>query len=204
MMEYMEYLDAPAAVVTAVLLLFVMSQVIGEFLELKGKVVPECMKIRKYFARRKEDRKKMKRMYDMVEGLQKSVNEMNFHYSPENIARRDGWMSGVNDKLEEYDNRIKNMDEKLDKDNENILAILIDNKRNAIIDFAANVSCGQYAPVTRERFNRVFKLYKEYEELIEQNGLTNGEVDIAYRIIVESYQEHMKNQTFIEDVRGWK
>lgn len=57
--------------------------------------------------------------------------------------------------------------------------------------------------VTREQFNRVFKLYAEYEEIIEANGLTNGEVDIAYRIIKESYETHMRNHTFVEDALGY-
>ena len=33
--------------------------------------------------------------------------------------------------------------------------------------------------------------------------MTNGEVDIAYRIISESYETHMRNHTFIEDIRGY-
>ena len=59
------------------------------------------------------------------------------------------------------------------------------------------------APVTREQFNRIFKMYEEYETIIESNGLTNGEVDVAFRIITESYENHMRNHTFIEDVRGY-
>lgn len=57
--------------------------------------------------------------------------------------------------------------------------------------------------VTREQFNRVFKLYDEYEDLLKQNNLKNGETDIAYRIIKHSYETHMRNHTFIEDVRGY-
>lgn len=204
MMDYMEYLNVPATIIAGVVLLLLISNVVGEILELKGKVVPEFMKLRTHFMQKRDDQKRMRRMYDVVDGLEQSVNEINSHYSPESLARRDKWMKSVNDRLDAYDNQIKKIDSKLDTDNDNIVALLIDQKRNAIIDFAANVSCGQYAPVTRERFNRMFKLYHEYEDLIRQNGLTNGEVDIAYKIIVESYQEHMKNQTFIEDVRGWK
>ena len=57
--------------------------------------------------------------------------------------------------------------------------------------------------VTKEQFNRIFRLYKEYEDIIAQNKLTNGEVDIAYRIITESYEEHMRDHTFVEDVLGY-
>lgn len=204
MMEYMEYLNVPAAIVAAVLVLFVVSQVIGEFLELKGKVVPEFMKIRKYLAKRKADREQFNKMPDMFKDMKDSVNNINKHYNKDNIAMRDKWMADVNNRLDEYGKRVESIEQKLDIDNENILSILLDSKRNAIIDFAANVTADKDVPVTRERFNRMFKLYREYEDLIKKNGLTNGEIDIAYRMIVESYEEHMQNHTFIEDVRGWK
>lgn len=56
---------------------------------------------------------------------------------------------------------------------------------------------------TKEQFNRIFKIYEEYEVLIKANGMTNGEVDIAIRIIREAYENHMRDHTFIEDIRGY-
>lgn len=204
MLSYMEYLNMPAMVMVTLVAVFFCMQLIGELLEFKGKVVPEIFKIRKYFARKREERRQINKIPEMLESMQESFDAINIHYSKDNIAMRNKWMSEVDNRLNEYDNYIKNIDKKLDKDNDNILSILVDSKRNAIIDFAANVSADKNAPVTRERFNRMFKLYREYEDLIKKNGLTNGEIDIAYRMIVESYEEHMQNHTFIEDVRGWK
>ena len=74
--------------------------------------------------------------------------------------------------------------------------------RSTIIGFASVVADPE-AAVTREQFNRVFKIYHRYEGLISENGMTNGEVDIAHRIIMESYEQHMRNHTFIEDLRGY-
>ena len=88
------------------------------------------------------------------------------------------------------------------KNNKDIVSLLIDSKRNNIINFASNV-IDENSPVTREQFKRIFKLYEEYEKIIKENGFTNGEVDIAFRIITESYEKHMKNHTFIEDIRGY-
>jgi len=82
------------------------------------------------------------------------------------------------------------------------LSLLIESKRNAIINFASYV-IDEKNPVTREQFNRIFKIYEEYEEIIEANGLTNGEVDVAIRIIRESYEHHMRHHTFIEEIRGY-
>ena len=57
--------------------------------------------------------------------------------------------------------------------------------------------------MTREQFTRIFRIYKEYEEIIQESGLTNGEVDIAIRIIREAYENNLRNGSFIEDVRGY-
>lgn len=57
--------------------------------------------------------------------------------------------------------------------------------------------------MTREQFKRVFRLYAEYEEIIKDNDLQNGEVDIAIRIIREAYENHLRNGSFVEDVRGY-
>jgi hypothetical protein len=115
---------------------------------------------------------------------------------------RDEWIQNVNSKLEEHDNWRKDFDEKLDANTEITRAIQIDNKRTAIIDFAARV-VDENVPVTHEQFKRAFKLYDEYEAIIKEHNMTNGEIDVAHRIIMESYENHLRNHTFIEDVRGY-
>lgn len=202
MLNYIEYLNIPTKAALVIVGIFFVLQIIGEILELKGVVVPEILKIRKYFARRKQEREILHQLPEEFEKFKSILSEFETHYSKDNIAMRDKWMENVNHKLEQNDTCIKDMDKKLDKSNEDILSLLIDSKRNTIIDFASRV-IDENAPVTREQFNRVFKLYKEYETIIKNSKLTNGEVDIAYRIIKESYEKHMKARTFIEDVRGY-
>ena len=182
-------------------MLFVL-QLIGEFLNFKGKAVPEIMSIRKYFVRKKYERKVIRELPDTIQDLKNIVNNIDKHYSADNISMRDKWIDSVNKKLNMEDELVRDLNKKLDEANKDIVSILVDNKRNAIIDFASRVSNSSVL-VTKEQFNRVFKIYKEYEDLISKNGLTNGEVDIAYRIIVESYEDHLSNHTFIEDTRGW-
>jgi len=119
-------------------------------------------------------------------------------------------MKEVNQHIVESEERRKKQDElmaalsaKLDKNNADTLSLLIDSKRNKIIDFASDVINESY-PVTREQFKRIFKIHEEYENIIEENDLTNGEVEIAYRIITEAYENHMRTHTFIEDIRGYE
>lgn len=116
----------------------------------------------------------------------------------EDIAKRDKWMQGINSSIEEIHQWMQEMNEKMDKNNAETLKIRIENMRSTIIDFASYVSKEKNL-VTREQFNRVFKIYEEYESIIEANGLTNGEVDIAIHIIRESYENHLRDRTFIED-----
>ena len=219
MLNYMEYLDTPQEIMAALVAFLFISQLIGEILEFKGKVVPEFLKIRKYFNRKKCERIALGKMTDLLDEYQqmaktiKNVNrllaDIDKHYSKDNIAMRDNWMKEVNEhiissekKRVEQDFLMRELSKKIDKNNSDTLSLLVDGKRNTIINFSSKVIDENYL-VTREEFNRIFKIYEEYEEVIEENGLTNGEVDIAIRIIKESYEKHLKNHTFIEDVRGY-
>lgn len=202
MLNYIEYLNVPSQIAIALIAVLFVLQLIGEFLNFKGKAVPEIMSIRKYFARKKSERKVIRELPNTIQDLKNIVNNIDKHYNADNIFMRDKWIDNVNNKLMMEDKLVHDLDKKLDEANKDIASILVDNKRDTIIDFASRVSNSSVL-VTKEQFNRVFKLYKEYEDLISKNGLTNGEVDIAYRIIVESYEEHLSNHTFIEDTRGW-
>ena len=202
MIDYVEYINIPTKVAIAVIALFFIMQLVGEFLEFKGKVVPEFAKVRKIFARRKKERLMMQKMEKTLDQVQLTLDDLNRHYSTDNIHMRDEWIKRVNTKLEQYDMNMAELDRKLDKNNSDTLSILIDNKRNAIISFASLV-IDEDKPVTREQFNRIFKLYQEYEAIIQSNNMKNSEVDIAIRIIREAYENHMRSHTFIEDVRGY-
>lgn len=219
MLSNLEYLNLPTKVIVAIVLFLVISNLIGELLELKGKVVPEFVKFRKYFARKKKERIALTKMTEILDehqqmsqtlnNVERLLSDIDKHYSKDNIAMRDGWMKEVNEHIvesearrKEQDSLMRELNEKLDKNNAVTLSILIENKRSSIIDFASKVIDESY-PVTKEQYNRIFKIYEEYEDIIKENGLTNGEVDIAIRIIRESYEKHLKNHTFIEDVRGY-
>ena len=199
MINYIEYLGLPKTIAIVLVAIFLIIQIIGEILEFKGKVVvPEIMKVRKYFARKKTERKAKKEMPDTINELKSFLFEVKGHYDKDNISMRDKWMENVNLNLK----KIEELDEKIDKNNKVTLDIMIENMRDSIINFASKVANEDF-PVTKEQFNRIFKKYDDYEKLIEENGLINGEVDIAYRIIQESYKKHLKNRTFIEDIRGY-
>lgn len=202
MINYIEYLNVPTKVAITLVGIFLIMQVVGELLEFKGKVVPEFVKVRKYFTRKKDEREMLKETLVTLQEVKTLLNNVDRHYSSDNIAMRDQWILNVNQKLEEHDDWRKEFGKKLDQNNKDTLSLLIDNKRDAIINFAS-YAIDENKPVTREQFKRIFRIHEEYEKIIDKSGITNGEVDIAFRIITESYENHMKNHTFIEDVRGY-
>lgn len=198
----MEFLKIPATIAVILIGQFLLLQIIGEFCEFKGKVVPEFLKIRKYFHRKKEAKVKQK---ELLADVQATLTEIKSHYSPEKIAQRDQWMKWVNDRAKIYDESVAELTAlktALDANNELVLDLYINVNRNRIIDFASKVVNKDIA-VSREEFNRIFKVYNSYEEILAKYDKTNGEVDVSMHIIEESYEEHMRNRTFIEDSRGY-
>ena len=206
MLGYIEYLNVPTKIALVIVVSFFVMQIIGEFLEFKGKVVPEFLKIRKWFTRRKREKAEATQTLKDVQAL---LNDVNGHYSADNIAKRDGWMQWVNDRAEVYDESIKQLREEFAevmqalKDNTKLTEeMFVQSSRDRIIDFAAK-AVNEDAVVSREEFNRIFKVYAKYEKFLEEHDMTNGEIDIAYQIIKESYEQHMRNHSFIEDIRGY-
>lgn len=210
MLSYIEYLEQhigiPGLIVTVFVVLFFVLQIIGELLELKGKVVPEFLKVRKFFQRRKQEKAETQQV---IQDVKKLLADVNAHYSKDNITKRDAWMQWVNDRTKAYDQSIvditKNMNDVTEALNANTRmteGMFIQSSRDRILDFAAKVS-NENALVSREEFNRILKIYDEYETFLKEHKRTNGEIDIAYRIINEAYSARLKTSSFIEDMRGY-
>ena len=212
MQNYLNYFDSiPLWLVMTLMAVFAIMQGVGEFLVFKGRIVPEFMNIRKAFIRKKKEKEALHQMTELLptlvlvpDAIKKNIElleNVDRHYSHDNITMRDNWMQSVNNSIDEMHQWIKEVNAKLDKNSEDTLAIRVENMRDTIIDFASYVS-KEHNPVTREQFNRIFRMHDEYEEIIEASGKTNGEVDIAIKIIKASYEKHLCTRTFIEDSWG--
>lgn len=202
MLSYIEYLNLPTRVALILVGVFLLLNIIGELLEFKGKVVPEYVKIRKRFARKKEERNQELETLRQVQVL---LNEVNQHYSQDNITKRDSWMQWVNDRAKVYDASVvelTDLKEALASNNEMTLDLYINIHRNRIIDFARLVA-DDNALVSQEEFNRIYKENKDYHAVLDKYNKENGEVDIAMKVVDEAYDYRMKHHTFIEDKRGY-
>lgn len=206
MIAFIDYLSLPHKVGLAIIAAILFMQVVGEILEFKGKIVPEWMKIRKFFSRRKAEKANTAKTLTDVRQL---LDDVKGHYSVDNIAKRDAWMQWVNSRAITYDNSIDELRKSLlamtialQNNTKMTEEMFVQSSRDRIIDFATKVSCID-VPVSREEFNRIFKVHTRYEQFLEEHNMTNGEIDVAYKLIVESYEKHMKNHSFVEDVRGF-
>lgn len=206
MLGYIEYLGLPAALAGVIVGIILVTNLVGELLELRGNVVPEFMKIRKYFNRKKEEKREQAETLKAVKQLLADVNS---HYSADNISKRDAWMNWVNSRADVYDKSIVEIKDNLAlvtaalQDNSRLTEeLFVQNSRDRIIDFGILVADGERV-ISREQFHRIFKVHEDYEKFLEKRGLKNGETDIAMRVINESYATHMRENTFLEDIRGY-
>jgi len=210
--DYLEFFEASGKFVVVVVLLFFVMQLIVEILKAKGVVAAEIVSIRSRMDQKRKEKETIRQMAELLPTLKdvpamlKSTGEflgnVEKHYSDDNIKMRDDWIKNVNQKLEGHDELMQFLVDTAHENSENIRAILIESKRSAIIDFASK-TIDPNVPVTRAEFNRIFRIHNEYEEIINKHKIKNGEVDMAIGLIRESYEEHMRNHTFLEDVRGF-
>lgn len=181
---------------------WIILNIIGEILEKKNKIVPEFMKIRKYFKRKKAEKQEMK---NFIRDMKEFTDGIKVHYSPEALQVRNDWMAWVNSRAEIYDasvQELKDLKDDIAQNNVLTLDLYININRHRIIDFASKVA-NENTLISQEEFNRIFKVYQDYEAVLEQHHMTNGEVDIAYRVIQDAYRERLRDHTFLEDVRGY-
>ena len=206
MFEYIEFLNIPEIIAIAIVALFLISQIIGEIIELFGKVAPSFLKVRKYLSKRKKERVETQQTLKDVKQL---LGEVNVHYSDDNIAKRNAWIDLVNNRIDAYDNSIVEISNKLENVTNSLNAntkmtekIFVQTSRDRIIDFASKVG-DDTAVISKEEFNRIYKIHKEYEEFLSEHNLTNGEVDIAMRVIDDAYSYRLAHHSFLENIRGY-
>ena len=64
-----------------------------------------------------------------------------------------------------------------------------------IVDFSN--SCLRGENHTKEEFDHVINDHQKYEEILKREGRVNGQVDMAYSVIIELYTKHIKDNSFL-------
>jgi len=201
-----DYINVPAKLIAGVVVLLVAMQVVGELLEFCGKVVPGFMKLRKRFKEKREkERRRDELLVEATEALKKTnqkLDEFTALYDDDNIKKRDGWMHSVDVGISENKHDISSLAEKLEKIYDISMKDHIEALRSVILGFANRVS-DKNSVLTHEEFRRAFAAHEDYEAFLKEHDLTNGQVNVAYRVISEDYADRLRNHEFLEDIRGY-
>lgn len=200
-----EFLGIPATIAIVLVGLFLILQIIGELCELKGKIVPEFLKVRKYFKRKKKEKEETKQM---IQDCRQALLEFNSHYNPESIAQRNNWMHGVDDSVRNNDAFIHKLDGKMDKlleTNEKLTTQLEQVKSNVLENeadrlrselFDCGNRCRRRIRLHPEEMEHIRAVYQKYSEVLHQNGTGQAE----FRFITDYYNRqdfpdyHQKNK----------
>ena len=201
-----EFLGIPATIAIVLVGLFLILQIIGELCELKGKIVPEFLKVRKYFKRKKKEKEETKQM---IQDCKQALLEFNSHYNPESIAQRNNWMHGVDDSVRNNDEFIHKLDSKMDKlleTNERLTTQLEQVKSNVLENeadrlrselFDCGNRCRRRIRLHPEEMEHIRAVYQKYSEVLHQNGTGQAE----FRFITDYYNRqdfpdyHQKNKS---------
>ena len=200
-----EFLGIPATIAIALVGLFLIIQIIGELCELKGKIVPEFFKIRKYFKRKRQEKEETKQM---IQECKQALLEFNSHYNKDNITKRNTWMHEVDDSVKSNDQLIQTLDIKIDKileTNENLTTQLEQVKSNVLENeadrlrselFDCGNRCRRHIRLHPEEMDHIRDVYRKYSEVLHQNGPGQRE----FNFIADYYDKqdfpdyHQKNK----------
>ena len=201
-----DYINVPAKLIAGVIILLLCLQLVGELLEFFGKVAPGFMKLRKNAKAKLE--KEIQRdallaaAAEALEKNNKKLDEFTALYNNDNMAKRKNWMESVNNGISTNKDDIHALAEKLEKIYDISMKDHVEALRSVIIGFANRVS-DKNGALTHEEFRRAFAAHEDYEAFLKEHGLTNGQVDVAYRVISEDYADRLRNHEFLEDIRGY-
>jgi uncharacterized protein YukE/Flp pilus assembly pilin Flp len=196
LLKGIEYLGIPGTIAVALVGLFVVCQVIGEIAEAFGKIVPECLKVRKYFSRKKKEKEEMQQTLKKCREL---LSDFNSHYDADNISKRNTWMSGVdksvkdikklNDKMDKLLEVNENLKNQLDQVKENVLENEADRLRSELFDCGNR--CRRNIRLHPEEMDHVRAVYDKYSNVLHQNG--PGEAEFNF---ITDYYNHQTFPTY--------
>ena len=100
--------------------------------------------------------------------------------------------------LEKHDkqqyNEISKISKGIDDIKDALLKDNIEKKRKSILDFCSSLSNNQKQ--NNEAFNDIFRTYAEYEQILKDNKLENGQAEESMKFIREKYHEKLRNGEF--------
>lgn len=200
LLKAIEWLGVPTTIGIVLVGLLLITQIIGEVSELLGKTVPEILKIRKYFTRKKQEKEDTAKTLEEVKQL---LGDVNSHYSKDNITKRNDWMNEVDKSVRDNDKLIQALDGKIDKlleTNENLTEELVQVKSNVLENeadrlrselFDCGNRCRRNIRLHPEEMEHIRVVFNKYSKVLHQNG--PGEAEFNF---ITDYYNHQNFPTY--------
>ena len=182
MLNYLERLSIPESFILIVIGLAVIAEIVGWISKIWGVVAPRFFKISTANSRKKEIEKVILSNQNEIRLLKEKHNADMEKSDEADLALKD---------------EINKTNEKLDKISDLVLKMRIENMRKTLLEFASDIGSGKIC--TKEQFNEMFILYRDYEDLLKEHHMTNGRVDISMEIVREKYKYNVLHSGFLED-----
>ena len=107
------------------------------------------------------------------------------------MGQLEGVVGEVRESFAELQNQITALSDKIEQME---LNKTIKKLRWDIINFASDLPRREIIPL--EQYNIIFNYIKEYEKIIEDNGLTNGQVESSVHVIKKRYEHDLEAGVF--------
>jgi len=120
---------------------------------------------------------------------------MLFEISPIKFNPITSTLNWIGKKLnKDVEEKLSMVDKKVDLVQVDLQNHKVESWRRDILEFADSLMMGKRR--TREQFDYVVRLHDSYEKYIEERGIDNGQIDLAYKHISKCYQECRDNNSF--------
>ena len=183
LIKAIEFIGIPTTIAIIAIGLFLIAQIIGELAECMGKIVPEILKVRKYFTRKRKEKEETQQM---IKECKQLLSDFNSHYDEDNIVKRNTWMNGVDNSVKD----IQKLDSKIDKlleANENLKTQLDQVKSNVLENeadrlrselFDCGNRCRRNIRLHPEEMEHIRVVFNKYSNVLHQNG--PGEAEFKF------------------------
>ena len=138
----------------------------------------------------REKREYMEKVDKQLELLMQREESIEAKHSTD-VGQLEGVVGEVRESFAELQNQITALSNKIEQME---LNKTIKKLRWDIINFASDLPRRENIPL--EQYNIIFNDIKEYEKIIEDNGLTNGQVESSVHVIKKRYEHDLEAGVF--------
>lgn len=187
LIKTIEWLNMPMFIGVAIVLLFLVFQIIGELTEFFGKTVPSFFKVRKAIIQKREQKKENALVIKEIKEL---LNEVNQHYSEDNINKRNNWINQVNSSIANSQTNINSLEKKLDaliettkgleKNLVEVKSRVLENEADRLRSelFDCGNRCRRNIRLHPEEMEHIRAVFNKYNKVLKQNG--SGEDEFKF------------------------